>query len=691
MWHSSAAGADPLSDGRSDRRVGVDVGGTFTDFVVFDGAAGIPEVFKVPSVPGDPARAVVEGFERLLAGGVPPDAITLFVHGTTIGLNALLQRSGARVGLLVTRGFRDVLQLRRLRLDGAPGFFVRQPVPLVRRRDIREIDGRLLASGEELRPLDETQVVAATQELVDSGCETIAICFLHAYRNAVHEEAASRCIRERFPGLHVTASSAIWPQQREYERTEIAVINAHVAPVLERYFQRLVAALRDLGIRTPVFITRSSGGIMAASRAQRRPVETLLSGPASGVVAAAAVGEAAGVPELIAFDMGGTSADIGIVQRGELRTSTETKIGDFPVIMPAVDVTSIGAGGGSIAHIDAAGVLKVGPESAGADPGPAAYGRGGSGPTVTDAYVTLGMLDPSTFLGGQQQLDANAARTACERIGRDLDRSAEDAAEAILDVATANMFARLLPLMAQRGANPSDFSLLPYGGAGPTHAFLLAREVGFQRIVIPPTPGALSALGCLLGDVRADFVRTVYAQLDQLADEQLHGVFDGLRSEAADWLSEERVAGPAIIGFSADLRYRGQSHELAVPLPEPGAEFRGDLVHAFTEVYDRVYGTSDPEGSVELVNARAHALGSTRKPDLTVDAGHDGPSTVRQSRIYCDGAWHEATVCSRAGLRVNATLEGPALVTQYDTTTFVPPGYAVHCDEQGNLIGREAP
>ena len=684
---SIARSADAGADTVVGVQVGVDVGGTFTDFVVFDAATEAVEVFKVPSVPADPASAVVEGFERLLAEGIAAAEITLFVHGTTIALNALLQRSGARVGLLVTRGFRDVLQLRRLRLAGAPGFFVEQPAPLVARRDIREIDGRLLADGRELRPLDRAQTVAAAEELVANGCETLAICLLHSYRDAGHEEAAVGWIGERFPDLHVTASSAIWPQQREYERTEIAVINAHVAPVMQRYFERLVGALAELRGETPGVITQSSGGITAAARSARRPVETLLSGPASGVVAAAAVGRLAGVSELIAFDMGGTSADIGIVQEGRLRTSNETTIGDFPVILPSVDVTSVGAGGGSIAHVDGSGVLKVGPRSAGADPGPAGYARGGLEPTVTDAYLTLGMLDPDRFLGGQQRLDTTAAGAACARVGEQLGLSIEETADAILSVATATMFARFLPLMAQRGANPRDFALLAYGGAGPTHAFHLAREVGFERVVIPPAPGALSALGCLLADVRADFVRTVYAPLDQLDDHELVAVFDGLRAEADGWLSEERVAAAAAVGFAADLRYRGQSHELTVPLPAPGPSFRAGVVEAFTDVYARVYGDSDPAGSIELVNARAHVLGATQKPRLGFRGGTGGPPVARR-RIRFDGAAHEAAVHERSALPAGAVVAGPALVTQYDTTTFVPPGWLVEVDAHGNLIGR---
>jgi N-methylhydantoinase A len=668
-------------------RVGVDVGGTFTDFVAFHEDPGATRAFKLPSVPSDPAGAVVEGFRRLIAEGADPGEVALFVHGTTIALNALLQRGGARVGLLVTRGFRDVLQLRRLRLEGAPGFFVEQRPPLVPRRDIREVGARLLADGTEIRPLDAAEVVAAAEELVEAGCEALAICFLHAYRTTTHERAAAAAIRERLPGVHVTLSGEIWSQQREYERAQIAVINAHVAPVMERYFQRLVASLAELGVKAPVFTTKSSGGIMSAARAAERPVETLLSGPASGVVAAAALGRAAGYDALIALDMGGTSADIGLVEDGDVRTSTENAVGDFPVIMPAVDIASIGAGGGSIARVDASGVLKVGPHSAGADPGPACYGRGGEGPTVTDAYVTLGMIDPERFLGGELPLDEEAARHACGRVGAPLGLDDEEAAEAIVRVATSNMFARLLPLMAQRGANPRDFTLLAYGGAGPTHAFYLAREVGFDRVLVPAVPGTFCALGCLMADVRADFVRTVYAPLEELSDERLASAFDELRAEAERWVAEERFGAATTIGYAADMRYRGQSYEIAVALPEPDGGFRARVVEAFTETYERIYGYSDRSAPVELVNARAHVVGATPKPRLAASAGGGGADPHAHRRVRFEGAHHDAAVYERGDLLPGETLAGPAIVLQYDTTTFVPPGARLEVDRVGNLVG----
>ncbi|HZU16183.1 MAG TPA: hydantoinase/oxoprolinase family protein [Candidatus Dormibacteraeota bacterium] len=661
--------------------VGADVGGTFTDFVVCDEAGGLT-AFKVPSSAA-PEEAVIEGFRRLLADG--PREVARFSHGTTVALNTLLQRSGARVGLIVTRGFRDVLQLRRLRLEGAPGFHVRRPRPLVPRRDIREVGGRLLFDGTEIRPLEESEVVAAAEQLVAAGCESIAVSFLHAYRNPAHERRAAAAIRRRFPGMVVAASSEVWPQQREYERTEVTVIDAHLAPVLRRYYGRLAEALAGLGVTTTVLATKSSGGVMTAAAAARRPVETLLSGPASGVVAAAHLGRTAGLERLVAFDMGGTSADIGLVVGGAVHTTTEASVGEFPVVMPAVDVSSVGAGGGSVATVDPSGLLKVGPRSAGSEPGPACYGRGGTEATVTDAYVTLGILD--RLLGGEMELDAEAARHACGRLGERLGTGPEGAAEAILQVATATMYARLLPLMARRGADPREFALLAYGGAGPTHAFRLAREAGFRRIVIPPSPGTFCALGCLLADLRADFVTTVYADLDRMPETRLLEVFGDLRREARAWVAEQGVEVDQVrVWLSADLRQGGQSYEIPVDIPgEPTAGLRERVREAFFAAYDRVYGDPDRSGRVEIVNARVHVLASTPRPVPTWTG--DGDRAEGRRRLHHAGVELEARVCARAGLLPGERVSGPAVITEYGTTTFVPPGALVEVDAAGNLLG----
>lgn len=667
-------------------RVGVDVGGTFTDIVAFDEAGGMTG-FKVASTPAAPAEAVVEGFRQLIAAGVDPAGIVLVAHGTTVALNTLIQRSGSRVGLITTRGFRDVLALRRLRLEGAPGFHVQRPQPLVPRRHIREVGGRLLADGTEVRPLDEQEVAAAAAELAAAGCEALAICLLHSYRSDAHERRAAAAVRDRLQAAHVTVSSEVWPQQREYERTQVTVINAHVAPVMERYYKDLSRSLAELGVAAQVLSTKSSGGVMTAGQAARRPVETLLSGPASGVVAAAALGRAAGLDHLVAFDMGGTSADVGLVVGGAVRTTIEATVGDFPVVMPSVDVSSIGAGGGSIATVDGAGVLKVGPRSAESAPGPACYGRGGEAATVTDAYAVLGAV--TDLLGGEVTLDVEAARRACARVGEPLGMGAEAAAEAILQVATANMYARLLPLMAQRGADPHEFALLAYGGAGPTHAFRLAAEVGFTKVVIPPSPGTFCALGCLVADLRADFVATVYADLDTLGEDELAGVFGKLRDRAGDWLRDQRVtAGRPVVAFSADMRQGGQSYDIPVELgADLGPGFLERARAAFFAAYERVYGNLDRAGRVEIVNARTTATAATPKPPLVYTPPAGAPPPAGRRRVRHGGRVVEAAVHARAELAPGALVRGPAVITQYDTATLVPPGARVEVDAMGNLVG----
>lgn len=679
--------------------VGADVGGTFTDFVVFDEAEGSVREKKVPSSMDSPARAVADGLREVMAAGTEPANITRFSHGTTLAVNTLLQRSGARVGLLVTRGFRDVLQLRRLRLPDAPGFHVRQPEPLVARRDVREVGGRLLHDGTEVRPLAVDEAVAAAGDLLAAGCEALAVCLLHSYRDPSHEQRVGEAIRRRFPGVHVSLSAEVWPQQREYERTQVTVINAHIAPIMERYFSGLGRQLGDVGVAVGLLSTKSSGGVMSAARAARRPVETLLSGPASGVVAAAELGRAAGVASLMAFDMGGTSADIGLVESGGARTSNEAAVGDFPVLLPTVDVTSVGAGGGSVAYVDAAGVLKVGPRSAGAMPGPACYGRGGSEPTVTDAYATLGVL--THLLGGEVVLDLGAARAVCGRLGECLGTDATGAAEAVLQVATANMYARILPFLAQRGLDPRSLALLAYGGAGPTHAFRLAREVRSSTVVIPPSPGTFCALGCLLADLRADFVATVYADLAAMGDGEMAAAFTRLHRQASQWAASEN-AHAAAISFGADMRYRGQSYELPVPLSSDlGDGICDRAAAAFAAAHERVYGYADPGEAVEVVNVRAQLLAPTRKPPLRhgvssagrSSAGHSSAGRPSRSgpiqRTVCyGGERHTAAVVDRSSLQPGESLGGPAVVTQYDTTTFIPPGAVAEVDGAGNLIGR---
>jgi N-methylhydantoinase A len=671
-------------------RLGIDIGGTFTDLVLVDEVGGSARLLKTPSTPDHPSQAVTNGIRELVGSfGVDPSEIDYFVHGTTLALNTVIQRSGARTGLLVTDGFADILELQRLRLPDPHHFNADRPQSLVSRQHVREVDERLLADGTIHRPLDEDAVVVAATELVGLGVEAIAICFLHAYRNPGHEIAAQAAVERAHPGLYVCRSSDVWPQQREYERSLVTVINAYVGKRMRHYFASLEEELVDLGVPARVLSTKSNGGVMTARGAGKAPVQTLLSGPASGVIGARHVGNEAGFDRLLTFDMGGTSADIAVIA-GAIAVSTTSKIGDFPVIIPAVDVSSIGAGGGSIVWTDSFGVLKVGPQSAGASPGPACYARGGERPTVTDAYLAAGILDPDRFLGGTMPLDTGAATRALAGVAEALKCDIRDAGSSILQVATSNMYAEFVPALAQHGVDPSDYALVPYGGAGPTHAFMLADEIGLRHVVVPPSPGTLCALGCLVADLRADFVRTVLADCGEIVPEAVDDAFAAVQRDALVWLDEQGVStDEAQLQRSADMRYAGQSFELAVDLP-PGRLTGAHLAQLFHTRYEAVYGYSDPDTRVEVVNVRGSVVGHVIKPQSARIAAQQGRPVPRESRLVRLGVGDLLVdVYDRVDLGAGARFDGPAIVEQYDTTTFVTPGWSLHVDQYGSLVAEK--
>ena len=672
-------------------RLGIDIGGTFTDLQVVDEVTGAVVALKTPSTPA-PEDAVVAGLQALRERhGILPSEIGFFSHGTTIGVNTLLTRTGAKVGVLTTRGFRDVLELRRLRLPKANDFFVAKPVSLVPRRLVREVSERTLSDGRVHTPLVRGDVEAEARALVDSGVAAIAVCFLHAYRNPNHERLAKAWIKELFPDLYVSSSAEVWPQQREYERFLIAVINAYIGERLRTYFQRLSRRIGELGMTCRVFSTKSNGGVMSVDAAADRPVETLLSGPASGVIGAAYVGRMIGDDRLVTLDMGGTSADMAVIQ-GEVRYGTENTVGDFPVIMPAVDVSAIGAGGGSIAWTDAEGVLKVGPGSAGANPGPACYGRGGDDATVTDAYLAVGILNPANFLGGAMRLDEARAHAALDRLGARLGRGRLETADAILQVANANIYASLLPQLARRGVEAADFSLLAYGSAGPTQGFLLARDLRFRRIVVPPSPGTLCAFGCVVADLRADFVQSVWREFRHLGDAEISAIYARLAGEAKAWLAAERVeVAETYILLSADLCYVGQSFELNVPIPGEAVPSLERLTALFHDRYELVYGYADRAAPLRFLEARAQIVGVTAK--RTVQPAAMSTTTalpVGSRRVFDRGVSVEAPVHDRASLGRGTDLSGPIIIEQYDTTMYVPQGFRISVDPWSNIIGESA-
>jgi N-methylhydantoinase A len=672
-------------------RLGIDIGGTFTDLVLMDGDNGEMISFKTPSVPSDPAQAVLNGVAVLRdEHGIDPASISYFVHGTTLGLNTVIERSGARTGLLVTKGFRDILEIGRLRLSDPTNFFVEKIRPLVARQDVGEVDERIGVDGTVYQPLDLEDAECTVGRLVDTGVGSLAICLMHSYRNSDHEKALAAHIRSKFPQLYVSTSYEIWPQQREYERALVTVINAYIGRQLSGYFDKLQHGMAKVGVSATLLTTKSNGGIMTASAGAERPVETLLSGPASGAMGALQTGKLAGYDKLIGFDMGGTSVDVAVVD-GDILYSTESQVGDYPVIMPTVDISSIGAGGGSIAWLDGSGVLKVGPRSAGAVPGPACYGRGGVLPTVTDAYVRIGLFSPGRVLGGGLVLDHALAERALATIAAPLGLDTGELAAGILDVTTANMYAQFMPLMARKGIDPREFSLLAYGGAGPGHAFLLAKEVGSARVIVPRSPGTLCALGSLVTDLRRDFIRTTALDLSHGSPAQLQGDIADLTRQATDWLSSQDtpMTGQKV-ETSADMRYRGQSFDLTVPFEGLDAE---RLLAGFHAQYERIYGFSDARAAVEITNLRVAAIGLTAKPKWNFDtAGATGKHerkavAARQGNLIEERRAVDASFYDRAALKAGDWFEGPCVVEAADTTVYIPSGFVVHVDSWGNLIG----
>lgn len=677
-------------------RLGIDVGGTFTDFAVFNELTGELFPFKMASVPQQPSRAVLAGIQKLHQDGkIVPSEIQSFLHGTTLATNTLIERRGAKTGLLVTRGFRDVLLVGRLRLRNPFDFSATRPEPIVPRRLTREIKERMRADGEVIEAIDVDEVVREALWLRAEGVQAIAVAFVNSYRNELHEVAAANAIRDKLPGLYVCTSSELWPQIREYERTLVSAINGYIGSRISGYLSELREGVRAVGIPASILVTKSNGGVANATEAAARPVELLLSGPAAGVIGASHLGRLAGFPRIITVDIGGTSADLSVVD-GQPLYSTEAEVGEFPVTIPAVDVTAIGAGGGSVAWLDSAGVLKVGPQSAGADPGPACYGLGNSEPTITDAYLTLGIVGEDRFLSGAMRLDRQLAVQAIRPIGEALKRTPEQAAEAILEVATSNMYRELMTVLARKGVDPSDFALFLFGGAGATHGFLLAEEVGFRKVVVPRFPGVLCALGALVADLKRDFIRTRHVALAPGAlvrpAEILAREIDELEARGRDWAEANGVTvGRLEFEHSADMRYVGQSFEVQVSFraSECSPDGVAKILSRFHQRHAAAYGYSEQGAATEIINIRTTAVVSIDKPSLKRlnSTGNFRAASTRP--IFFQGRWYQAAVYRREEQIAGAELVGPVIVEQYDTTTFLPPGWRIVVDEYGNLIGEK--
>jgi N-methylhydantoinase A len=673
-------------------RLGIDIGGTFTDFSLLDEVTGELSSFKSPTVPGDPGRGVLVGVGALVTErGLDLGAIDYLVHGTTIAINTVIQRNGATLGLLVTAGFGDVLEIQRLRLASPVNFTATRPLPLIPRYRVGEVTERILADGTVDTALDREELLREATRLVErEGAEALVVSFVNAYRTPAHEAEARKVLTERFPDLHVTCSHEVWPQIREYERTMVAILSAYVRPRVDQYLGQLEREFGGAGVRVPLYITKSNGGVTTARDARQATAETMLSGPASGVIGATSVCVRAGYRDLITFDMGGTSADIALVRDGRPVYSTDETVGDFPIVMPVVGVSSIGAGGGSIAWLDPVGVLKVGPRSAGADPGPACYGRGATEPALSDAFLLCGFLNPDNFVGGRLRLHPDKSALAMRPLGEALGLDLDATAEAVIEVATANMYAAFSNVLARHGLDPRDFALVAFGGAGPIEACFLAEEFHIPRVIVPPSPGTLCAQGAMMADVKSDYVKTVHRKLSSTSGKLLAAECAELSARAKRWLGEEAPAvSESTIAHSADLRYVGQAFQIEVPidpawLEEPDTD---RLRAAFHDRHDRLYAHADRAADVELIDLRATITGATPKPELKAVPTGRGPATPTGRRpIHYRKQRYDAAVYHRRDLMAGQHVDGPAIIEQEDTTTLVPAGFRASVDAFGNLV-----
>ena len=673
-------------------RLGIDIGGTFTDLSLLDEKDGFVHTHKVPSTPRSPSEAVAAGVQQLMSRlRSAPEAVHSFVHGTTIGLNAVLERRGARVALVVAAGNRDLLELARLKKPNQFDLRSAVPEPLVPRRRVVELPVRLDRNGRVLEPFSSDDVASCAERLRRMDVEAVAICLRNGFADPQVEVAVQDQLQRLLPGVLVSRSTALWPEAREYERGIVTVLNAYVQPIMSRYVAALRSDTERIGLRTKLYITRSNGGVMSAETAAKTPVHSLLSGPAAGVVGASFVARASGVLDAVTCDVGGTSADVSIIRGGEPVNSTDAAIGDFPLVMPTVDVFAVGAGGGSIAHFDALGLLKLGPQSAGAVPGPAAYGKGGVLPTTTDAYVVCGFLNPANFLGGTMPLSRKLAEDALKPVAERLGCDIPAAAEAVLAIGTSNMSTSLLPMLTKRGIDPRDFTLIPYGGAGATHACMLAEDLGMSRILVPPSPGTLCALGAMLADLKADFIRSVGTEVRAYGDDRLMVAFSEVGNDARAWLELEHAdIESSRLAFSADMRYAGQAFDIEVALPDELSSLTAtELVNRFHAAYANLYSNAQFGNAVEAVNLRATIIGKRRGFQLReLPTAPDGshPVSIGTRLIRYGGGTHEATVYRREAFAAGHKVMGPAIIEQFDTTIVVAPGFAGVVDKFGALM-----
>ena len=664
--------------------VGIDTGGTFTDLVAYNSNTKKLISLKTPSTPEDHALGVITAVKKT---EVELPKITGFSHGTTVATNTALEHKGAKLGIITTRGYRDVLVIGRGNRTQLYDVTAVRPAGIVQREHIMEVDERSTVDGLIHKHLNEDQVASACTYFLSEGIEAVAVCFLHAYANSRHEQRAAEIVQKLMPGVHVCTSNEILPEYREFERFSTTALNAFVAPRTGRYLTQLADKLADAGLTTPVRVMASNGGTWPAVRMANRPVNALLSGPAGGVIAASVLSEALNIHDIITYDMGGTSTDACMIRNGTYGMNPEGMVGWYPNRVPQIDINTVGAGGGSIAYLEAGNFLNVGPQSAGAEPGPACYGKGGTQPTVTDANVVLGRFLPSDALGGSIFIDVKAAQSAIAHIAKKLKLSTEAMAEGIIQLAVIQMTSSVKEISVMRGIDPRDFTLVAFGGAGPMHGALIAEELGMARVVIPPLPGNFSAFGLLVADTRHDVAKTEIMQLEFSDISDIRRALKPLENEARERLRADGFDNDQIrIEASLDMRYVGQSFELNIMLPAAFTDTE-ELMEAFHRAYEQRYSHRD-RGSGEVVAFRVTGFGTVDRPPLpSVLGGNDLAGSVRDKRqVIFNGVSKETTVYWREDLPLNTIFEGPAIIEELGSTTVVPPNFNVSMDPTGSLI-----
>ncbi len=686
--------------------IGVDVGGTFTDVVVTDTDTRLTSIHKVPTTPEDPSVGVIAGLQEICdRADIARDDVEHVMHGTTIATNAVLEYDGAVTGMVTTAGYRDIIHIGRHQRP--QHYSIMQDVPwqdrpLVRRRHRLTVAERLTPPrGEVETALDEDAVRQAARQLRDAKVNAIAVCFLFSYLNPAHEDRAREIIEAEYPECFVTTSASVSPQFREFERFTTAAMNAFVGPKVRTYVRDLEGAINDNGFGAELHVMGSNGGVASAAMVAERPVLTLLSGPAAGVLGGLVSGELSGRHNLITFDVGGTSADIGLIRDGEFSEATarDTWIGGYPVMAPMIDIHTIGAGGGSIAHIDAGGAFRVGPQSAGAQPGPAAYGRGGDQPTVTDAQIVLGRLPPNNFLGGKMILHADASHAVIDRLGDEIGLGRDEAAEGVLTIVNANMANAIRSRTIQKGHDPREFALVAFGGAGPLHGVDVARDLGIPEVIVPPFPGITSAVGLLTTDLKYDAIRTEFQISGEVDAGRLTNDFGSMQRALANQFERDGLTAEAV-GYTryGDLRYVGQGYELRVPIADGpvGEATMTQLFNDFEEIHRTEYGHGFEDSPIEIVNIRLTGIGHMPKIKLGQTRAVDGAGSTLDEAILGAGQCTfrrdgELTslatpLIARDTIPAGKPIDGPAIIIQTDSTTVIPPGARATADADGNLI-----